>query len=131
MTTQPGLGRAQTGSGDCSLLIITEPFLRFRLIKGKQYLNVRYHGHREPVHYTYMVSVTVQIVLSSAQMRLQKGLIPRPEQNDTCQISGLGWAWVRNFDRLPSLLYAEQRRARFGIYHPASPPQKYAQKLPK
>ena len=51
-----------------------------------------------------MANVTVQIVLSSAQTRLQKGLIPRPEQNDTFQMSGPGWAWVRNFDRLPSLL---------------------------
>ena len=53
----------------------------------------------------YMTSVTVQIVLSSVQTRLQKGLIPRPEQNDTFQISEPGWVWVRNFDRLPSLLY--------------------------
>ena len=104
VTTQPGLGRAQTGSGDCSLLIVTEPFLRLHLIKGKQYLNPRYHGHREPAHYTYMANVTVQIVLSSAQMRLQEGLIPRPEQNDTFQLSGPGWVWDRNFDRLPSLL---------------------------
>ena len=51
-----------------------------------------------------MASVTVQTVLSSAQTRLQKGLIPHPEQNDTFQISGPGWVWVRNFDRLPSLL---------------------------
>ena len=56
------------------------------------------------MHYTYMPNVTVKIVLSSAQTRLQKGLIPRPEQNDTFQISGPGWVWVPNFDRLPSLL---------------------------
>ena len=51
-----------------------------------------------------MASVTVQVALSSAQTRLQKELIPRPEQNDTFQISGPGWVWVRNFDRLSSLL---------------------------
>ena len=64
----------------------------------------------------------------SAQTRLQKGLIPRPGQNDTFQISGPGWVWIRNFDRLPSLLYAEQRRAWFGNYHPASLPQKNMRK---
>ena len=69
-----------------------------------------------------MASVTVQIVLSSAQIRLQKGLIPRPEQNDTIQISGPGWVWVRNFDRLPSLLCRTAQEL-FGIYHPASLPQ--------
>ena len=73
-----------------------------------------------------MANVTVQIVLSSAQTRLQKGLLPRPEQSDTFQISGPGWVWVRNFDRLPSL-HVEQRGAWFGIYYPASLPQKYAQ----
>ena len=33
---------------------------------------------------------SVQIVLSSAQMRLQKGLIPRPEQNDNISDIGTG-----------------------------------------
>ena len=51
--------------------------------------------------------------------------MPRPDKNYTFQISGPGWAWVRNFDRLPSLLYAEQRRTWYGINHPASLPQKY------
>ena len=60
---------------------------------------------------------------------MQKGLTPRPDKNYTFQISGPGWAWVRNFDRLPYLLYAEQRRTWFGINHPASLPQKCEQNV--
>ena len=41
LLTLPGPGRTQTGSGDCSLHSITEPFLRSRLIHGQNYLNVR------------------------------------------------------------------------------------------
>ena len=33
------------------------------------------------------IIIIIKIVSSSAQIQLQKGLIPRPEQNDTFQIS--------------------------------------------
>ena len=39
--TRPAPGRAQIGSGDCSLHSITESFLRLRSTNGQNYLNAR------------------------------------------------------------------------------------------
>ena len=75
-----------------------------------------------------MASVTVQIVLSSDQTRLQKGLIPGPGQLPHFGHQGR----VGSGSRISTdchLYYAEQRRAGFGTSHPASPLQKYTQKI--
>ena len=71
MTTRPGLGRAQTGSGDCSLHIITDPFFAIaleqrRTIFGPPLSPAPRAGAID------MANVTVQLVLLIAQTRLQK-----------------------------------------------------------
>ena len=87
VTTRPGLGRAQTGSGDCSLHIITDPFcdcawskennLRTPSIAGTENRR-RWYGE------CYCSNCFVKCWL-------QKGLIPRPDKNDTSDIgTGLG-----------------------------------------
>ena len=50
LLTRPGPDRVQTGSGDCSLHSITEPFLRYvlsidqkRLQKGEYRVQTKYH----------------------------------------------------------------------------------------
>ena len=73
--TRPGPDR----SGDCTPSIITEPFFAIALDQRKTIFEPSLsrapnHGHR----------------VAGAP--------------DTLQISGPGWVWVRNFDRLPSLL---------------------------
>ena len=71
-----------------------------------------------------MANVTVQIVLSSAQTRLQKGLIRRV-QNKMTHFRYRDWVGSGSgISTDCHLYYVEQRRAWFGIYHPASLPQK-------
>ena len=95
-------GTDRVGWSDCSLHI--EPFLRSRLINGCK-LNARYYGQWEPVPLIWRVfCVTVQIVLSSVQTRLQKRANTGSRPTATFQTSGPGWVWIQNFDRLPSLL---------------------------
>ena len=74
-----------------------------------------------------MASGIVQIVLSSDQKRLQKGLIPGPGQLPHFRHQGR----VGSGSRISTdchLYYAGQRRAGFGTSHPASPLQKCTQK---
>ena len=93
-------------------------------------MNPRDHGHREPVSLIWQMLLLNSFVKCSNAIAKGANTASRTKRH----ISDIGTELDLDPEFRPiaiSTYYAEQRRAWFGIYHPASLPQKFAQKWPK
>ena len=114
----------------------------------EQYLNPRHHGHREPLDqrnniWTPVITGTEsrctiygECFCSNSFVKCSNAIAKRANTASWTKwhISDIGTGLGLGPEFRPiaiSTRYVEQRRAWFGIYHPASLPQKYAQKWPK
>ena len=121
LLTRPGPGRTQTGSGDCSLHSITEPFLRSRLINGHKYLNARCIT-AVPLVWGVRVQIVSQLIKN-----YRKKLIPGPDQVPHFRHRGRDGS-RSGISADCHVCYAEERSS-VPTYHPASPSHKSGQKM--
>ena len=115
-SNEPRLGRLTASS-----ISITEAFFSIAFDQWtKLFERSMYHGGVIDME-------KVQIILSVDQKRLQKKIIPGPDQvpHFTHRGRDVSWSGISNDCHV---CYAEQRRAGFGTYHPATSPHKSGQK---